>query len=125
MKLHDAQCQKDLISKIVLFHEHFQRRIRWFTCSVFHSRTLKKLASFFEHLKKLISNRIYYNFKTKYMGQNKLNKKQENIVKADNPSRKEHKGDTERSSDQGRKAASGGRTDTNNRGHQKDTPVEN
>ena len=34
-------------------------------------------------------------------------------------SKKERKGDTGRSSDQGRKAASGGITNTNNRGHKK------
>ena len=34
-------------------------------------------------------------------------------------SAKERKGDTGRSSDQGRKTASGGSTNTNNRGHKK------
>jgi hypothetical protein len=54
------------------------------------------------------------------MGQNKLDKKQDNSVKATNPSDKNHKGDTERTSNQGRKEASGGSTQTNNRGQRKE-----
>ena len=53
------------------------------------------------------------------MGQNKLNKDAATTTKASNPKDKNHKGDTDRSSDQGRKAASGGNTQTNNRGQQK------
>lgn len=53
------------------------------------------------------------------MGQNKITEKQDKIVKTSNPSTKKHQGDTERTSDQGRKAASGGQTETNNQGQHK------
>ena len=53
------------------------------------------------------------------MGQNKLNKEASTTTKASNPKDKNHKGDTERSSDQGRKDASGGNTQTNNQGQRK------
>ena len=54
------------------------------------------------------------------MGQNKINEKQDTIGKNSNPNTKKHKGDSERSSDQGRKAASGGQSATNNRGQRKE-----
>ena len=54
------------------------------------------------------------------MGQNKLDKKQDNTVKATNPSNKNHKGDSDRSSNQGRKEASGGNSQTNNQGKRKE-----
>jgi hypothetical protein len=53
------------------------------------------------------------------MGQNKLNETQPKTVKANNPTDKKHKGDTGRSSDGGRKEASGGSKETNNRGQRK------
>jgi len=82
---------------------------------------LKKLALFLgkERLVSSSFNTAFYFVKTNFMGQTKLDKKQENIVKADNPKGKNHKGDTERSSDQGRKSASGGSTQTNNQGQRK------
>lgn len=55
------------------------------------------------------------------MGQPKLNKNKDNILKVNNASTKDHKGDTARSSDQGRKTASGGQTGTNNRGQRKES----
>jgi hypothetical protein len=57
--------------------------------------------------------------KTDVMGQNKLNKKDEKTTTASNPNIKNSKGDTERSSNQGRKAASGGSKATNNKGQAK------
>ena len=55
------------------------------------------------------------------MGQNKLNKKEGTSKQAsNNPNDKNHKGDTERSSDQVRKSASGGSKETNNQGHRKE-----
>jgi hypothetical protein len=48
------------------------------------------------------------------MEQNNANKKQ-----ASNNNTKDRKGDTGRTSNQGRKASSGGSTDTNNRGNRK------
>jgi hypothetical protein len=59
-------------------------------------------------------------FKDNFMGQNKLNKKEENANTANNPKSKDHKGDTERSSSQGQKAASGGSKETNNKGQRKE-----
>lgn len=54
------------------------------------------------------------------MGQNKLDKSKDNkAMPVKNPIDKKHKGDTERSSDQGRKDASGGSSDTNNQGRPK------
>ena len=55
------------------------------------------------------------------MGQNKLNKKDASTNTAANPKGKDHRGDTERSSSQGQKAASGGSKETNNKGQRKDT----
>ena len=51
------------------------------------------------------------------MGQNKLDKKPASNNKTE--SAKNQKGDTGRSSNQGRKEASGGSANTNNRGHEK------
>jgi hypothetical protein len=53
------------------------------------------------------------------MGQNKLNKKEDNKSQANNNNTKNHKGDTGRSSDQGRKSASGGDKASNNKGQSK------
>ncbi len=55
------------------------------------------------------------------MGQNKLNKKDDQPLQTKNANEKNHKGDTERSSNQGRKDASGGSKDTNNRDQRKGT----
>lgn len=51
------------------------------------------------------------------MAQNKAEKQQASNNQTNK--NKTRKGDTERTSDQGRKSASGGSTNTNNRGHQK------
>lgn len=51
------------------------------------------------------------------MGQNKIDKKPASNNKTE--TEKAHKGDTGRSSNQGRKEASGGSANTNNRGHEK------
>jgi hypothetical protein len=61
----------------------------------------------------------FFEFKTFYMGQNKLNKKEGSANTASNPKGKNHKGDTERSSSQGQKSASGGSKETNNKGQRK------
>ena len=66
--------------------------------------------------------RIHYggsalHFKHNSMGQNKLDKKPASNKAT--TTGKDHKGDTGRSSNQGRKEASGGKTQTSNRGHEK------
>jgi hypothetical protein len=54
------------------------------------------------------------------MGQKKLNKNKDNkTTTVSSPNVKKHKGDTDRSSDGGRKTASGGSTNTNNQGQEK------
>jgi hypothetical protein len=62
----------------------------------------------------------FQHFKKAIMGQNKLNKKEDNKSQASSTNTKNHKGDTGRSSDQGRKSASGGTKDSNNRGQRKE-----
>jgi hypothetical protein len=49
------------------------------------------------------------------MAQNNINKKQA----SNNSKNKDRKGDTGRTSDQGRKTSSSGNTNTNNQGHRK------
>lgn len=96
----------------------------FFVCTTAHVRqslNLQRLALFSREKQYVIFANAYCLIsKTSFMGQNKLDKKQDNTVKATNPSDKNHKGDTERTSNQGRKEASGGSTQTNNRGQRKE-----
>jgi hypothetical protein len=78
----------------------------------------EKLALFFVPINCIRFRDILYS-KQKTMGQNKLNKKEENKSQANNNNAKSHKGDTGRSSDKGRKSASGGNKETNNKGQSK------
>jgi hypothetical protein len=68
---------------------------------------MNELALYFGHTSKLIKLII--------MAQNNTDKKQ-----VSNTRDKNKKGDTDRTSNEGRKAASGGSKETNNRGHRKD-----